>query len=104
MVTGFPQRGEVKSRVPQLAQKFLGTRHISRYEQSVTMTFDVQGMTRTVQFALSSQSSLSEQSPLCVCPCRIDFHSVVDGRECSEEQQKLGQQLIEACRIVFQQV
>ncbi|MEW5298011.1 MAG: hypothetical protein WDW38_003697 [Sanguina aurantia] len=37
------------------------------------------------------------------CAYGIDFHSVVDGRECSEEQQKLGQQLIEACRIVFQQ-
>lgn len=35
---------------------------------------------------------------------RIDFHSVVDGRECSEEQRVLGEQLVDACRVFFKQV
>ncbi|MEW5298014.1 MAG: hypothetical protein WDW36_001178 [Sanguina aurantia] len=37
------------------------------------------------------------------CAYGIDFHSVVDGRECTDEQQLLGRQLVEACRTVFKQ-
>ncbi|MEW5314604.1 MAG: hypothetical protein WDW38_006087 [Sanguina aurantia] len=37
------------------------------------------------------------------CAYGIDLHSVVDGRECSEQQAALGRELVMACRAVFRQ-